>query len=128
MNIEQIALETWREIHGFDAVFMRDEQVEFLRRCLAKLAKQDVEPVAWMYEYSYDLNGDKQGNWPVEMQAQVSFSATKPDGVATKLYTEDQLLAVQQRTAEACVKFLDDMNHSGCDLLAIRNGEWREYL
>lgn len=63
---------------------------------LKKLTEQNMEPVAWMYEYSYDLNGDKQGNWPVEMHTQVSFSLTKPDGVASKLYNETQLRAAQQ--------------------------------
>lgn len=105
---------------------------------LSKLAEKSEDPVAWMNEYSYDLNSDKQGNWPVEVHTQVSFSSTKPDGVAvSKLYTEDQLLAAQQRTAEACAMMLDDFEVHPADTAvgvlnehseAIRNGEWREYL
>ncbi len=47
----------------------------------------DAEPVAHQYQYSYDINGDKQGNWPVEMHTHVSFSRGKPTSVAsTPLY------------------------------------------
>lgn len=98
---------------------------------LSKLAEQAGEPVAYMYEYSYDLNGDKQGNWPVEMHTHVSFSRTKPNCVSSPLYTEAQLIAAQQRTAEACAKLLkDNLGHlpRGDALVAIRNGEWRGYL
>jgi hypothetical protein len=39
----------------------------------------EMEPVAYRYEYTSDLNGDKQGNWPVELITHVRFSSTKPD-------------------------------------------------
>lgn len=45
-------------------------------------------PVAYQCQYSYDINGDKQGNWPVEMHTHVSFSRSKPTSVAsTPLYS-----------------------------------------
>ena len=103
---------------------------------LSKLTEQAGEPVAYMYEYSYGSNGDKQGNWPIEMHTHVSFSRTKPDGVASKLYTERQLIAAQQRTAAACATVIwgegigkadydGELNHIAVMLEA---GEWRKYL
>ena len=58
-----------------------------------------------MYEYSYDLNGDKQGHWPVEMYTHVSFSRSKPSVESTPLYTIPPTAEqIEQETAEACAK------------------------
>lgn len=47
----------------------RDERDEELSK---------MEPVAWRYEYTSDLNGDKQGYWPVELITHTRFSSTEP--------------------------------------------------
>ena len=55
---------------------VRGVEAEILDRLKAQ------KPVAWVYEYTYDLNGDKQGNWPVENHTSVCFCETKPNLVA----------------------------------------------
>ena len=139
MNIEQIALETWREIHGFAAVFMRDAQVEFLRRCLAKLAVQDVEPI---YQLS-KANSSVSSAWIDVDEQTYSDAGLYPEYGRRRLYPEAQLLAAQQRTAEACAKLCGYMITPSKSLSdhpyqawlagitqcaeAINNGEWRNY-
>lgn len=88
---------------------------------LSKLAEQAGEPVAWEW-----VNPEKgmriSHQEPPEYEEVYQIS---------KLYTEAQLIAAQQRTAEACAKLLNDnLGHltRGDALVAIRNGEWREYL
>lgn len=104
---------------------------------LAKLAALDVEPVAWMCW----LDGDterKPNDAAVTRFEPVEFKNR------TKLYTETQLIAVQQKTAEACAKLCGEIisprkalsDHPYQAWLAgttqcaeaINNGEWKEYL
>lgn len=91
---------------------------------LSKLAEQDVEPI--YIEATCELQ-----NWKWMRVSKTSAEEYAKWGwKIRKLYTETQLLAAQQRTAEACAKFLGAIEHPGCELLAssIRNGDWREYL
>lgn len=91
---------------------------------LSKLAEQAGEPVAVVCRLMncevLDSTGLKN-NWK-----------DLPHG--TKLYTEAQLIAAQQKAAEACAKVCekrsDTLREPAClgDATAIRNGEWREYL
>ena len=120
MNIEQIAFEVADELFlGGKAVGR--EPVEFLRRCLSKLAEQDVEPVAWEW-----VNPEKgmciSHQEPPEYEEAYQIS---------KLFTETQLLAAQQRTAEACAGLMESQHtwvtREAASAL-IRNGNWSEYL
>ena len=138
MNIEQIVASAAEEVWSAGDLYMgpRAESLEaFLHLCLAKLAAQDVEPVADVVWFD---------------PATEPFQKTKPhkiiDGslsfmdevrIGTKLYTEAQLLAVQQRTAEACAKVCDEQHdkaltssaahRADCCATRIRNGEWRNH-
>ena len=102
MNIKEIA-------YQIASVNMKNkcspaELEEFAEALVAELAKEN-KPVAWMYEYSYDLNGDKQGHWPVEMYTHVSFSRSKPSVESTPLYTLPPTAEqIEQETAEALRK------------------------
>lgn len=133
MNIEQIAYE---EASGemLDC-FSKEQLAGYLLRCLSKLAEQDVEPVAW--QDSQLLN-------------HVIVFPDQPDQSDdgwVPLYTEAQLLAAQQRTAEACAKVCSSRrctvsNGNGLSMWshdpasveagycadAISNGDWRKYL
>ncbi len=99
---------------------------------LAKLAVQGVVPFAVVHE--------TRGGW------YQPTPKVNEDG-AFAIYTEPQLIAAQQRTAEACAKYLqsrsnkmsasESRNKFGVQVGAasldsaakrIRNGEWREYL
>ena len=94
---------------------------------LAKLAAQDGEPVGWLCEGAL-----------YEVQQHRLFTGKGPIPGQEKLYTETQLLAAQQRTAEACAKVCDEQHdkaltspaahRADCCATRIRNGEWREYL
>ena len=84
---------------------------------LAKLAALDVEPVAYITYKGHLLHADD----PKVLEH------SEPEA----LYTETQLLAAQQRTAEACAKVCDEIAVTawGCDSRfgeAVRN-YWREY-
>ena len=122
MNIEQIAQEVANELFlGGKAV--GHEPVEFLRRCLSKLAEQDVEPSCWM---TPDGEGWRMRTAPPVNDVPLGWMA---------MYQETQLLAAQQRTAEACAKVCEnitkeyDMDGVYADFFSnlIRN-KWREYL
>jgi hypothetical protein len=91
---------------------------------LSKLAEQDMEPKYWV------CRGELY-----EVQQFRLFPDNTPCPGQEKLYTEAQLLAAQQRTAEACAKVCDQQaKELECPERAtycaeeIRNGEWREYL
>jgi len=123
MNTSQIVQEVAKEM-GQDE-FIGDALDEFFHRCLSKLVEHSgVEPVAIVDDC--ELFSDHHG--PVYAMAYLQSG--------TKLYTEAQYIAAQQRTAEACAKVCDkiDEEYEGEDVLgtwcseAIRNGEWREYL
>lgn len=95
---------------------------------LEKLAALDVEPFAVVYE--------TRGGW-----YQPVLKVNEDSAFA--IYTEDQLLAAQQRTAEACAKLAANGVGTGIDhgcclntnwedgqdaiAAAIRNGDWRNY-
>lgn len=122
MNIEQIAQEVAQETDWKDAA-------EFLRRCLSKLAEQEVESVADVVWSDPTIEPFQKVKPHKIIDGSLSFMDEARIG--DKLYTETQLLAAQQRTAEACAKLLNDnLGHltRGDALVAIRNGEWREYL
>lgn len=134
MNIEQIAYE---EASGemLDC-FSKEQLAGYLLRCLSKLAElaeQDVEPEV-MHEPGNPINTAPTDWW------------TKKNGWCP-LFTEAQLLAAQQRTAEACAKVCNSRrrtvsNGNGLSMWshdpasveagycadAISNGDWREYL
>ena len=101
---------------------------------LSKLAEQAGEPVACAI---FAENGN------IRIWSSVSEPVRKlaeAEGLnLVRLYTESQLAAAQQRTAEACAKVCESNHDKACydqgnypdgyDLgKAIRNGEWREYL
>lgn len=121
MNIEQIADAVSKEMLG-NVATLQPELVkwnrEYLSRCLEKLAEQDVEPVA----YQSTRNG-------------FIAKENKNPEYNVGLYTETQLLAAQQRTAEACAKLAASAHANGSMrfthrdeiLEALSNGEWREY-
>lgn len=138
MNIEQIAKEAWSEVCKSSSV---GESIAepFLRRCLSKLAEQDVEPVAWQefdgeggYDYrSYEFNESFRDEYRKRNPGRTYTDWVEP------LYTEAQYLAAQQRTAEACAKACENLprkfrsefsNVSSECAEAIRNGAWREHL
>ena len=139
MNIKETALKVW------DSNMIEcppENLTKFAEALVAELAKEN-KPVAWMYEYSYDLNGDKQGHWPVEMYTHVSFSRSKPSVESTPLYTLPPTAEqIEQETAEAIAKMLDDKDVGRTDycmhvyeegeqykseaIAAVRNGAWKE--
>ena len=127
MNITEIAQQVDKEMRGtsIDKACETD-LTEFLRRCLAKMAEQNnVDPVATVQH----INGVTIGYMEVSQP------------VGANLYTEAQLLAVQQKTAEACLKvcentttldtgeeFREGFRHAAKLIwIAIRNGEWRDF-
>ena len=114
MNIEQIAREVSAQMSK-EAKTMAGHVMlaEFLRRCLSKLAEQDVEPVA----YQSTRNGF------------ISRENKNPE-YNVAIYTEAQLIAAQQKVAEACAKVCEKYAYDDDDefVVAIRNGEWRKYL
>ena len=92
---------------------------------LAKLAEQDMEPSFWLCRgelFEVEQRFFPPNNGPIPGQE--------------KLYTETQLLAAQQRTAEACLALAESKHANGNFRFthqeeiseAIRNGDWREYL
>ena len=108
MNIKELAIGIAESVDdGSGEQYFLDPEgwiADFAEALVAELAKEN-EPVAWMYEYSYDLNGDKQGHWPVEMYTHVSFSRSKPSVESTPLYTIPPTAEqIEQETAEACAK------------------------
>lgn len=133
MNIEQIAYE---EASGemLDC-FSKEQLAGYLLRCLSKLAALDVEPVAWWVPKA-------------EQFAIMDKPKTRPFAKAFEpLFTKAQLLASQQRTAEACAKVCSSRrrtvsNGNGLSMWshdpasveagycadAISNGDWRKYL
>lgn len=129
MNIEQIAHDVSSEMSKeAKAMEGRAMMVEFFRRCLSKLAEQDAEPVAFAFKHSL-------------LGVLYDFSETEHSNGMVRLYTETQLLAAQQRTAEACAKVCEAVRaedgdgqhrawYAGIDMCidAIRNGDWREHL
>ena len=138
MNIEQLAQEVDYElcVEGID-VEANEFPTEFLRRCLSKLSKlaeQTGEPVAWRYKYRFKDIGETGA---YEYHSHDFVVVTRfPKG--DPLYTESQLIAAQQRTAEACTKACDgiadeawskgEVQFANRCAAAIRNGEWRKHL
>lgn len=125
MNIEQIAYEQASgEMLDY---FSKQQLAAFLHRCLSKLAENEVEPVA----YQSTRNG-------------FIAKENKNHEYNVALYTEAQLIAAQQKVAEACARYCGQTlspsktipDDSGRAWIAgtihcadgIRNGEWREYL
>lgn len=121
MNIEQIAQEVADELAWDLDQVEKTDMSDFLRRCLSKMAEQDIpEPLGTANDLIDDYVLSRTGINPND-----------------KLYTEAQLLAAQQRTAEACASLLDGFSAHPLDTIegvlgehadAIRNGEWRDYL
>ena len=129
-----------RVLLGWNGLLLLDLFGEIEAAVLAKLAALDVEPVAWMCW----LDGDterKPNDAAVTRFEPVEFKNR------TKLYTDAQLLAAQQRTAEACAKVCEKRrrtvsNGNGLSMWshdhasveagycadAISNGDWRKYL
>lgn len=106
---------------------------------LEKLAAQDVEPIYQLCK----ANSSVSSAWiDVDGQTYIDAGLYQEYG-RRRLYTEAQLLAVQQRTAEACAKLCGEMispskplSDNPCQAWmagtlqcaeAIRNGEWRNY-
>lgn len=121
MNIEQIAQIVDAQMYEegrFSAATAYPE--EFLRRCLSKLAEQaGVEPSGTANDLIADYVLYRTNINPND-----------------RLYTEDQLIAAQQRTAEACAKVCENLPkrfRTEFDKVstecaeAIRRGDWREY-
>ena len=123
MNIEQIAHESWSEVCKSSSVGQSIAE-QFLLCCLSKLSEQAGEPVAYLTYKGYLLDADN----PKVLE----HSDPEP------LYTESQLIAAQQKAAEACAKVCDDgsvkllhfLEQKGAEKCAeaLRFGEWREYL
>lgn len=100
---------------------------------LKKLTEQSMEPVSYEFQC-------RDGNWYSFINRH-HYENTVADGSwpIRKLFDETQLLAAQQRTAEACVKVCKKVQRDNCgekyDMMgkdlaeqsaeAIRNGEWR---
>lgn len=114
MNIEQIAIEVADELF-LGGMAVGHNPTEFLRRCLEKLAEQvDAEPVA----YQSTRNG-------------LIAKENKNPEYNVGLYTETQLIAAQQKAAEACAEYAVRGLHNDATLVlaaGIRAGVWREYL
>ena len=99
---------------------------------LKKLVERVGEPVAWRYKYRFKDIGETRAYEYHSHDFAVVARFPKGD----PLYTESQLIAAQQKAAEACAKVCEivDEEYEGEDVLgtwcseAIRNGEWREYL
>lgn len=87
---------------------------------MSKLAEQDVEPVGEVTHRAFGY---------------VKWASERPE-IGTKLYTETQYIAAQQRTAEACLSLAESRHANGNYRFthrdefaeALRNEEWREYL
>lgn len=141
MNIEQIAQKVREEMSSaiLPQVVGAYEEA-FLRRCLSKLAEQEVEPVAHAVLEGRDTADSGWGYiaaWPEACHEHINEAIVEyevegaGDWKVVPLYTETQLLAAQQRTAEACAKVCDEIAAAagiGAGFAeAIRNGEWREY-
>lgn len=92
---------------------------------MSKLAEQTGDPCLWT------------------TRAMIGTSTMQDENYPVPLYTEAQLIAAQQRTADACAKAVaaehleepaqtdgDAAYEAAIDhaIAAIRNGEWREYL
>lgn len=101
MNVEQIAQEVadelvknWQQAGKMPPLAwdFRGFATDGIRRCLSKLAEQDMEPVAWQ-----------------DTQTGMIYTTVSPAAkhLYSPIYTETQLLAAQQRTAEACAKLCD---------------------
>lgn len=128
MSIEQIAVNI-KDAHGLD---MSDEAaITLLRQALSMLAKHGVEPAAEVQERNLRANdGD------VWTERYVTWLKRAKHG--DKLYAETQLIAAQQKVAEACAKAAVEWGNARKDQYggnalrnyaeAIRNGDWREYL
>jgi len=115
MNIEQIAVGI-KDAHGLD---MSDEAaITLLRHALSKLAEQAGNPAAWWAPKA-------------EQFAIMDKPGTRPFAKAFEpLYTETQLIAAQQKAAEACAKVCQNSKCAWIAdvMIAIRNGDWRKCL
>ena len=87
---------------------------------VAKLAAQDVEPVGYIVSIKDE---PELGHWFSEGPADAEGMSCQ------KLYTEAQLIAIQQRTAEACAKLAQQFGTTtgGIVFTSIRSGAWREF-
>lgn len=131
MNIEQIAFEVADELF-LDGIAVGHNPAEFLRRCLKKLAEPDVEQVAHLrfwaaqrYAGYGNIDFDEGFEVTTRMEPGVDGSPAFP------VFTETQLIAAQQKAAEACAKLIMDNSHDYGRYEhseTIRNGDWREYL
>lgn len=142
MNIEQIAQEVADELFlGGKAV--GHEPAEFLRRCLSKLAEQDVGRANWKplpedqnerITFDRALHNIYEGDARLAVAITLRTFANAMSGgtfadtcrvmanEVAKLYTETKLLAAQQRTAEACAKAVERL--IGGDGLCADDGVW----
>ena len=110
----------------------------------SKMAAQDVEPVAWMQSTHLAML-EQRATGSSAMMARCSDHKQHDD--FRPIHTEAQLLAAQQRTAEACAKVCSSRrrtvsNGNGLSMWshdpasveagycadAISNGDWRKYL
>lgn len=105
MNIEQIANEVSAEMsRESKAMDGRAMMAEFLRRCLAKIVLKDIEP----FGYLCDWGNDSYGLQRVAVYYREPGSGVEDDWNESPrvhenlpIYTQTQLLAVQERTSEA---------------------------
>lgn len=93
---------------------------------LKKLAAQAGEPVGYFFQHE-----DTGQMMSVDVQqVEWGFEKNNPRLInCGKLYTEAQLIAAQQKAAEACAKLVIAMRFFGASSVAdaIRKN-WREYL
>lgn len=133
-----------RVLLGWNGLLLLDLFGEIEAAVLAKLAAQDVEPVAWMQSTHLAML-EQRATGSSAMMARCSDHKQHDD--FRPIHTEAQLLAAQQRTAEACAKVCEKRrrtvsNGNGLSMWshdhasveagycadAISNGDWREYL
>lgn len=103
----------------------RDEHkiIAFAEALIAALAKQTEKPVATVVISTTGMFAGIKRNLVLHQDAPLLF-----DG--DKLYAEAQLLAEQQRTAEACANLMEAQHNwitREAASALIRNAEWRKY-
>lgn len=56
--LEKLVLEKWKEVHGFDAVLLKDQLVKFVELVIAEMPKPTEVPTAWTNLLEYVLQDD----------------------------------------------------------------------